>query len=119
MTLDNTETAETDDTHLRPATVLDVARVRGVTGDRVSMADLMAVGLPFWGGCAVCHATVSAGNACPSRSGYLKCVSGCIGDDGFCATKVLQPASRPVAASNALQAALRLVDRAFNAATRA
>ena len=46
-------------------------------------ADFERVGLPMIGGCEVCHATVAAYNACPSRSGYLRCADGCIDDLGY------------------------------------
>lgn len=67
-------------------TVLALALFRGAkpeTTGSISMGAIEATGLPFMGGCSVCGATVSAANSCPSRSGYLKCERGCIGDDGF------------------------------------
>ena len=46
-------------------------------------ADYEEAGLPIMGGCSVCGACIAAYNACPSRSGYLKCASGCITGDGY------------------------------------
>lgn len=37
----------------------------------VSAGAIMAHGFPFMGGCQVCGATVSAGNACLGRNHYL------------------------------------------------
>ena len=45
--------------------------------------DFEDVGLPMLGGCQRCGASVSAGNAAPSRTGYLMCARDCIGGDGF------------------------------------
>lgn len=69
-----------------PITVLDLALHRGVKEDdngNISMGALEDVGLPFMGGCSICGASIAAYNACPSKSGYLKCASGCIDEDGF------------------------------------
>jgi hypothetical protein len=49
-------------------------------------ADFEAAQLPIMGGCEVCGATVAAYNAGPSTSGYIRCLNGCIGDDGFATT---------------------------------
>ena len=67
-------------------TVLELAIHRGakVAEDgSVSGAEINRVGLPVLGGCISCGATVAAYNACPSRSGYLKCSEDCIGGDGW------------------------------------
>lgn len=75
-----------EDNDSGPVTVLDLARFRGVEPDEqggITLGQVKAVGLPFFGGCCVCGASVACYNSCPSRSGYLKCRSGCIGDDGF------------------------------------
>jgi hypothetical protein len=45
--------------------------------------DFADAGLPMLGGCELCGATIAAYNASPSRSGYLRCAEGCIGDLGF------------------------------------
>ena len=80
-----------------PITVLELALHRGVkedTNGNISMGALEDVGLPFMGGCLICGAGIAAYNACPSKlsagaaklceqSGYLKCASGCIDEDGF------------------------------------
>lgn len=67
-------------------TVMQLAEFRGVkpTEDgSVNMGQFDDVGLPMLGGCEVCEACIAAYNACPSKSGYLRCASGCIGDDGY------------------------------------
>jgi hypothetical protein len=46
-------------------------------------SDFEEAGLSIMGGCAVCGATLGAFNGCPSKSGYWKCASGCIADDGY------------------------------------
>jgi hypothetical protein len=69
-----------------PITILDLAKYRGAKENERGSIDGQAfadVGLEIIGGCCVCHATLAAYNACPSKSGYWKCRSGCIGDDGF------------------------------------
>lgn len=81
-------------TEPRYVTILDLAKhlwakdpARGpawvAEHESYSGADFDAVGLPIMGGCAVCEATVAAYNACPSKSGYLKCAGGCIEGDGW------------------------------------
>jgi hypothetical protein len=76
-----------DQEHERgPVTVYELACYRlglhagesGLTG-----ADFDRVRLPIMGGCEVCHATVAAYNACPSRTGFLRCASGCIAGEGW------------------------------------
>lgn len=44
--------------------------------------EICSVGLPFWGGCEVCGASIAAYNAYPSKSGYLRC-SEDIWNDGW------------------------------------
>ena len=48
----------------------------------VNGAEIERVGFNFMGGCARCEASLHAGNAYPSMSGYWLC-SGCIDDTGF------------------------------------
>ena len=50
----------------------------GLTGADFDRADL-----PIMGGCEICGASVAAYNAAPSKSGYIRCASGCIGDEGY------------------------------------
>jgi hypothetical protein len=50
-----------------------------------TMGEIEAVGLPFLGGCQVCHASIACYNAFPSKTNYLRCRS-CIGDLGFATT---------------------------------
>lgn len=66
-------------------TVFDCAKARGVVeGDdgSVTGSEFERVGLPFFGGCERCSATIAAFNAYPSQSGYLRC-GDCIGGSGF------------------------------------
>jgi hypothetical protein len=70
----------------KPVTILELAEHRGAKQDEhggINGAEFERVGLPIMGGCQVCGATVAAYNACPSKSGYLRCANGCIGGDGF------------------------------------
>jgi hypothetical protein len=67
-------------------TILQVAEARGAQRDDrggINGAEFERVGLPIIGGCGHCGATVAAYNACPSKTGYLLCASGCIEGDGF------------------------------------
>ena len=64
-----------------PVTVLELATYRLGCEPRTS-ADFASVGLAMFGGCGRCHATVTARNAYPSRSGFWRCEA-CIGDDGW------------------------------------
>ena len=67
-------------------TILDLAKHRGARegdGGGINGGEFDRVGLPIMGGCEVCGATIAAYNACPSTSGYLRCASGCIGEDGW------------------------------------
>ena len=70
-------------------TILDCAVARGAKADEESgnftMGDIEAVGLPFFGGCQLCHASIACYNAYPSKTNYLRCRA-CIGDLGFATT---------------------------------
>lgn len=69
-----------------PITVLDLVMFRDPTikdDGPITLGRVEATGLPFFGGCQCCGASIVAYNACPSKSGYLKCASGCIGDTGY------------------------------------
>ena len=48
----------------------------------LDLTEIYKTGLPLLGGCCRCGACVSAYNAYPSKSGYLKC-GDCLGSDGF------------------------------------
>jgi hypothetical protein len=66
-------------------TILELARHRGVKEQdgRISGQAFEDVGLPFFGGCQRCGASVAAYNMYPSRSGYVQCED-CIDDEiGF------------------------------------
>jgi hypothetical protein len=66
----------------KPVTVMEVASY--VLGrDASTGADFELAGMQIIGGCAVCHATLGAHDACPSRSGYWKCSDSCIGGNGY------------------------------------
>ena len=67
-------------------TILELAKYRGAKPARdgsISGDEFDRVGLPILGGCEVCHACVAAHNACPSRTGFLRCANGCIGELGW------------------------------------
>lgn len=66
-----------DPPEARPVTILDVAKFMGAK-EPFTLGTFEDLELPFFGGCQVCHATIAAYNACPSRNGYLRCASGCI-----------------------------------------
>jgi hypothetical protein len=74
-----------------PVTVYELAlyrlRAAGLIGGRapesLSGADFARVGLEILGGCEICGASIAAYNGCPSRSGYWRCSSGCIADQGY------------------------------------
>lgn len=67
-----------------PVTILDLAVHRGVESENgnIPASEFYRVNLDFIGGCCICHATIAAYNAYPSKSGYWKC-GDCIGDDGW------------------------------------
>ena len=69
----------------KPVTVLELAKFRGAKDDdgSISGGEFARVGLPIMGGCEVCEATIAAYNACPSKTGYLRCANGCIADLGW------------------------------------
>jgi len=75
-----------------PVSVLDCAIGRGVKasdGDLFTGADIEAVGLPFFGGCQCCAASIACYNAYPSQTGYLRCRD-CIGEIGFPTTAAFE-----------------------------
>lgn len=66
-------------------TILELAEHRGLKRDeqgRSNMGDFWDVGLDLMGGCEICHASIAAYNAYPSKSGYWRCAD-CICDDGW------------------------------------
>lgn len=68
-----------------PITILDLALHRGAKAEpdgSINGAEFARVGLPLFGGCELCHASIAAYNACPSHSGYLRCTE-CIGSTGW------------------------------------
>ena len=68
-----------------PVTILALALHRGAKTDErgaISGSEFYRVGLDFLGGCARCHATVGAYNACPTRRGVWLCTD-CVGEDGW------------------------------------
>jgi len=75
-----------------PVTILELATYRlgrsASTGQDFDDADL-----PIMGGCEICGATVSAYNACPSKTGNIRCKEGCIADLGYV---TVQEANRAV-----------------------
>lgn len=68
-----------------PVTILELACYRADLDperEAINGGVFAEVELQLLGGCAICGATIAAYNACPSRSGYWKCL-GCIDGDGF------------------------------------
>jgi hypothetical protein len=51
--------------------------------ESLSGADFDRVGLPMTGGCEVCGASVAAYNSCPSKTGFIRCENGCVGELGY------------------------------------
>lgn len=67
---------------MEPVTILQLAEfILGRPAENGE--DFAQAELPMLGGCEVCHATIAAYNACPSRTGYLRCAEGCIGELGY------------------------------------
>ena len=66
-------------------TILDVAEARRVQAGEdgsITMGEFDRVGLPFFGGCEMCGATMGPAQSHPSKTGYLRC-GDCLGDLGF------------------------------------
>lgn len=78
-----------------PVTVLDVALARGAheVDGTINGAEFERVGLPIFGGCQGCGATIAAYNAYPSRTGYLRCRQ-CIGELGFATAEAFEAYER-------------------------
>jgi hypothetical protein len=65
-----------------PVTVLECAE--HILGrEPQNGGDFEKAGLPIMGGCEVCGASIAAFNACPSKTGFLRCKNGCIADQGY------------------------------------
>lgn len=56
---------------------------RGEDPPEWTMGDYERLDLPMLGGCEVCGASIAAYNACPSKTGFLRCANGCIADQGW------------------------------------
>lgn len=69
----------------KPITILDLALYRGAreTDGRLDAGEIERVGLPFFGGCFVCHASIACYNAAPTTTGYLACANECADGRGF------------------------------------
>ena len=68
-----------------PITVLEIAERKGaIVSDEgvINASEFNRLGLPMFGGCQRCQASIAAYNAFPSKTGYLQCRD-CIGDIGF------------------------------------
>lgn len=65
-------------------TILDVARARGAHEEdgSINAGEFIRLGLPFFGGCLNCGATLGPYNSFPSTTGYIMCQD-CLGDAGF------------------------------------
>ena len=75
---------------MKSITILDVAIAMGANENNLTMGEFDRLGLPMIGGCQRCGACIAAYNASPSKSGYLMCANGCIGEDGFPSVKAYQ-----------------------------
>lgn len=65
-----------------PITILELATF--ILGREASTGlDFYDAGLAMMGGCEICGASLAAYNACPSKSGFWRCRSGCIDDTGW------------------------------------
>ena len=67
-------------------TIYDLAIYRlglPVDTDELSGGQINEAGLPFFGGCCRCGASIAAHNSSPSKAGYLMCSADCIGDSGW------------------------------------
>lgn len=66
-------------------TVLDLALHLGAkeADGCVSLGEVEGVGLPFFGGCFVCGASIACHNAAPTTTGYLACAKECADGRGF------------------------------------
>jgi hypothetical protein len=74
----------------------------------LTLGDFDEAGVSMLGGCEVCGASVAAYNACPSKSGYIRCASGCIGDRGFLSVPEYIAYHRRQQADDLLQGVLAL-----------
>jgi len=82
-----TEAQDEGEEPRRPVTLLELGYYRlGIPEEQqgsLTGADFERAGLPIFGGCEVCGASVAAYNACPSKTGNIRCVHGCIDDLGW------------------------------------
>ena len=68
-----------------PVSILDIAIARGAETDKdgsINGGEFEKLGLPFFGGCAGCGASIAAYNMYPTNRGYVACKD-CVGDHGF------------------------------------
>jgi|TARA_R100001530_G_scaffold60286_1_gene43557 hypothetical protein len=56
--------------------------------ERLNGEDFADLNLPFWGGCAICEASIAAYNACFGRHGYL--IGTCCADKENALTNMLE-----------------------------
>ena len=49
----------------------------------VSGGDFDEANLAILGGCEICGASIAAYNGCPSKTGFWRCLHGCIADQGW------------------------------------
>jgi hypothetical protein len=65
-------------------TILELAVYRlGVEdADQLTAGDFQRANLDILGGCEICHASIAAFTAYPSRSGFWRCQD-CLGGDGY------------------------------------
>jgi hypothetical protein len=85
------EHSEPENPDARPVTLYQLAvhrlRASGWLGDAppicLSAGEFNRAGIAVLGDCEVCAATITAYNACPSRTGNRRCARGCIKDQGY------------------------------------
>lgn len=66
----------------KPVTILALAEFR-LGREAITGQDFADANLAILGGCQRCGASLAAYNACPSKTGYWLCASGCIDDLGW------------------------------------
>jgi len=80
----------TDRAAPRPITIAQLANFM-LGREAKTLGDFAAVRLAIMGGCGGCGASISAGNAYPSKGGYWRCED-CIGDQGFSTVEIAKRA---------------------------
>lgn len=65
-------------------TILDIAKELGVEeiDGQINAGEIIKYGLPFFGGCECCQASVACYNMYPSKTGMIRCAD-CVGSAGY------------------------------------